>query len=396
MTDKKIIEKTDEIHQEKEKYFIDENEKTGSRREWVTPSGRSKLVIRYYSTKKGCWNYSRGTVYRVSDGKEMCDVKRNYSHFAHSIINKNDQEWMITGRSYMSQTIVNLDTGEVFEPEGDQYNGQAFCWVGSELSPDENILLIEGCHWACPYEFRFFDFTNPSKGWPELKIYNQQGEKDWLDADEGKKPVFMDDGRVICYQTSQFFLPLGKYENDITLEELEAMTPEMSAAYDDEDNRDIWKIVEDVKITLRRDGDRMIITDKWISEEEQERIKKRKEANRRYNEWKKNFKNTDPLYLAYQRLLEEKKLPAEKYESTGITHKDWCPDFDKEEKRWCRRIIKKDDTNKTLTVDLEWAVETGPIKLRIWKDGNSGEDKFFPHSVEGMEEAFAHAKLLLD
>ena len=50
---------------------------------------------------------------------------------------------------------------------------------------------------------------------------------------------------------------------------------------------------------------------------------------------------------------------------------------------------------KGWTVDLEWAVKTGPIKLDVFKDGNKHESKFFPHTVEAMHEAFAYAKGLV-
>ena len=65
--------------------------------------------------------------------------------------------------------------------------------------------------------------------------------------------------------------------------------------------------------------------------------------------------------------------------------------FKEQEQRWCRRIIQKND----YTVDLEWAVKTGPIKLVVFKGGKHLEDKFFPHYVEGMNEAFSYAKFLI-
>ena len=95
-TEQEIQEKNEQIKEEKEKFFIDENEVR--REEALTPSGRFKLLRRYYSTKKGCWNYSRGTVYDLKDN-EICDVKRNYSTFHHSFVNKNGHEWLITVKS---------------------------------------------------------------------------------------------------------------------------------------------------------------------------------------------------------------------------------------------------------------------------------------------------------
>jgi len=382
--------KQEQIKQEKEQYFIDENENKDRRKEGITPSGRFKLVTRYYSTKKGCWSYSRGTFYRLSDNKEIADIKRNYSHFAHSVINKNNQEWIVTGRSYMSQTIINLDTGEIFEPKGDQYDGHAFCWVGCTLSPDEKTLIVDGCYWAAPYEYKFFDFSDPSKGWPELKVY-EDGEQTYQYSDN-KQPDFNEDGTITCYQTSKFFIPLNKYDNDLDYEtELKPFWDKNKGEYDKDEN---WRVDIDKKITLARQDDRMVIIDRWISSVEQERIKRRQIASEKRKQWRKEFTTSDPLYLKYKELVEDPILSPDNYESTGITHKDWCPDFKEQETRWCRRIIKKDE-KQPYTVDLNWAVKTGPIKLTIFKDGKASEEKFFPHTAEAMEEAFTYAKKLL-
>jgi hypothetical protein len=387
-TEQEIQEKNEEIQQQKEQFFIDENET--KRVETPTPSGRFKLLRRYYSTKKGCWNYSRGTVYDL-EGNEICDVKRNYSSFHHSFVVKDGQEWLVTGRSYMSQTIINLDAGITYEPPGDQYKGHAFCWAGEALSTDEQTLIVEGCYWAAPYEFKFFDFKDPSKGWPELKIF-EDGEESYLcvdygDCDEPMHPRWNEDGTVTVFQTSEFFLPLQKYENDIEMEELDALKGE----YDKSEN---WRTDVDQKITLQRQDDKMVVIDRWLSQTEKDRIERRRVANEKYEQWEKEFKSSDPLYLEYLIQIKNPALSPSDYESRGITHKDWCPDFKEKESRWCRRIVKKDD-NQPYTIDLEWAVKTGPIKLVIFKDGKKYEDKFFGHSAEEMENAFIYAHDLI-
>lgn len=389
MTKEQLEERNEKIKQQTEQYYLDENETR--REEGLTPSGRFKLLRRYYSTKKGCWNYSRGTVYDL-EGNEICDVKRNYSTFHHSFINKNNHEWLITGRSYMSQTIVNLDTGEIFEPSGDQYNGHGFCWAAETLFPDEQTLLVEGCIWAAPYEYRFYDFSDPSKGWPELEIINEEGKPDYLCIDQGDhsmEPIFNEDGSITVFETSDFYIPLGKYENDIELEELKEIP---SGEMDKDEN---WRTDIDKKITLQRQGDKMIITSTWISPVELDRIKRRKEANKRYKEWEKEFKSSDPLYLEYLKQLKNPNLSPEKYEGRGITYPGWAPDFKEKETRWCRRLVNRDD-NQPYTIDLAWAVKTGPIKLTIFKDGNSHDEKFFGHSAENMRKAFLYVHNLIE
>ena len=136
----------------------------GEARQVLSPSGRYRLAIRTYRTAPRRWSYTRGTVTRVVDGSVVCDIQRNFNVFHHSFVTKDEHEYLIAGRSYMSQTIIDLDRGREFEPGSDHYGGGAFCWARCYLSPDGNTLAVDGCVWAAPYEYRFFDFTDPSRG----------------------------------------------------------------------------------------------------------------------------------------------------------------------------------------------------------------------------------------
>lgn len=229
--------------------------------EIISPSDRYRLVIRYYDQGEKYWNYSRGTVYRISDGVEIADVKRNYSTFHHSFVVKNGEEYLISGRSYMGQTIVNLDTGVELNDsqwKGEGYKGYEFCWADSYLSPDGNTLAVHGCTWGAPYEFRFYDFTDPTtRGWPEIEIIGRNGEPASLDAN--KRPTFQGD-TIICTETVRVFKPTGQCED--VLDQLPDTIED--TLYDDEDN---WMDVPDFITTLRRSpGTNQIhIVDRWES-----------------------------------------------------------------------------------------------------------------------------------
>lgn len=359
-----------------EKFFIDEN-CLSNPKEILSPSGRFKLIINHYKTKEGGWNYSRGRVFRVSDGALICDIKRNYSCFHHSFVTKNNQEWLITGRSYMSQTIVNLDTGQEFEPSGEHYNGFAFCWAQASLSPDENTLLVAGCYWAAPYEYKFFDFSDPSKGWPELEL-------DDFVEEGSKPPEFNADGTITCFETRNFCVPLNKYENDLSSEDFKSLQ---------EETEKTWRHETVATTTLKRQENQMVVVDQWVSDAEKERRKRAEQANREYEQWLKEFREGDVLYLKMKTALKNSKhLKPDSYDSCGHTYEGWCPEFTGKEKRWCRRILEK---SNGYTIDLEWGVKTGPIKLVIYSDGKKTEDKFFPHSEKGMEEALTYAESLI-
>lgn len=324
-----------------------------------SPSGKYLLTITQKPTKPGCWNYSVGEVTDIEKGgTTITTVNRNYSSFPHLFIegHPNRHDYLVCGEDYQGQTVIELDTGKRLDhlpPEAEK--GHAFCWAAYEFDIASQLLVVDGCHWACPYEFRFYDFSNPMAGWPQLEA------DDYIDADNAKKPEI--NGDIIkTFET----------------------------AYDDE-----TKAIASIK-TFKREGNKLVLQDEWVSEEEKVRRQKRQEAEERYEAEMKLYKETDPLYLRYKELV--KDMPkADSHHGIGVTYDGWCPDFKVQERRWCHRIHFRGTPSKYegYTIDLEWGTKTGPIKLVIFKDGKSHETKWYEHSVSGMEEAFAYSKTLV-
>ena len=335
-----------------EALFSDNNRLEDTVRKELSTKGKYKLEIAQYKISEKGWNYSRGIVRR--DDTIIADVKRNYCQFPFLLVEEhpNGHDYLICGEDYQGQTVVELDTGKRLDHLSDDADqGFGFCWRGYAFDKDSSILTVEGCYWACPDEFRFYDFSAPMKGWPEIKT------EDFISSCE-KVPVIGRDGIIKCFEIE-------------TNEDGEAIIPHRDSS---------------IK-TLRRDGNKLILLDEWVSDSEQERREKSEKMQKEYNKWMIEFRTTDPLYLTYQTLLADKRLNPEDHESIGITHENWCPDFKLQEKRMCRRILKSD-----YTVDLEWAVSTGPIKLVIFNQGKHVEDKYFSHSEDGMNKAFDYIK----
>lgn len=241
-----------------------------------SPSGRFRLEVRTYRTRPNCWCYSRGTVIRIADGAVVADVQRNYSNFHHSFVTKDGREFLVAGRSYMGQTIVDLDRAEEWNdpkhPDG--YDGVEFCWAASLLSPDGNTLLVDGCHWACPYEYRFFDFTDPARGWPALPIRDAEGkDAAWLPAEDRRPPELEGDGTIVCFETVRRFLPQGRIEDEIG-RELRATIDE--ARWKDPES---WRVEVDRRVTLRREPDHMRILEDWRSDDRLRRDREQAEAD---------------------------------------------------------------------------------------------------------------------
>lgn len=142
--------------------------KTG---EYVSPSKKYKLVVNTYNTQKvtgkQTWEYTQGFVYD-NNNNLIGTIKRNYSEFPFVFFKKDDIEYLVSGKSYMRQTILNCVTGQIYDNTDDP-DGDDFCWASiSQL--DENTIVANGCYWGGGYEYKFFDFSNISKGWPELEV----------------------------------------------------------------------------------------------------------------------------------------------------------------------------------------------------------------------------------
>jgi len=130
----------------------------------------------------------------------------------------------------------------------------------------------------------------------------------------------------------------------------------------------------------------------WVSAEET-----RNRANRRRESdlWWTDFFNNDPLYLAFVEGLKDPIFNPEKNHGIGWTYEGWAPELKLEESRFCKRIASKTPT-QPYTIDFEWAVKTGPVKLVIYKDGVTHRSEIFSgHYVEKIRDALQYAKALL-
>lgn len=371
-------------------YFCDENERVNLRKKEYSPSGRFGLLIRNYSTKKGCWNYSRGTLFRESDGQQVADIKRNYSAFHHSWVEKDGQEYLISGRSYMNQCIVNADAGCEFEMSDESLvkKGCAFCWATAKLSTDEKTLLVDGCYWGAPYEYRFFDFSNPMTGWPELPIvsarnYEQGGEclkeHEFILADDGKDPLFIEDGTVTLYSTSNIYKPTGQREEEISMEQIEVF----GSAYDKESN---WDMEEEVIYTLRRRGGFMVIEKIWKSDWQLEKEREQEEWRKKDAAQKKEWAETSTLLTSLTEILKD---------DTDLLLGDlwWRGSSQKDRENGEKNVwffyhqIKAKVEDSKRSASLEWGTLEGEVWAVLWTCGKGEEKKRFDRSPEGLCKA---------
>ena len=153
----------------------------------LSPTGEYQLEIATFSTGPNSWEYSRGIVTRVSDGRLLADIKRNYGHFWYCwIAHPNGKEYLLCGEDYQGYSVLNLSEERCsvhFPEEG--YQGFGFCWTKVTPSPDRLVLAVFGCYWACPYGVALYDFQNPDElPLRELGHYeNVEEVTGWVDND---------------------------------------------------------------------------------------------------------------------------------------------------------------------------------------------------------------------
>lgn len=346
-------------------------------KEHLSPSGKYKLVVTSFTSGPGTWNVTEGKVFRIDSDQPIASIRRNYSSFPYLFIEQhaNGHDYLIGGSNYQGQTVIELDTGikrELFPEEAKQ--GHGFCWASYIYHVETQLLLVDGCFWACPYEYRFYDFSDPmNKGWPLLEIVPQDEEdgEAYLDADR-QAPTFEPDGTIVWYQTKY-----GKPGDEDDYE------PE-----DDDGNPREQRIV--ATRTFKREGLKLIEIAEWVAEDEQKHRAEQAEGRRKWDEWCNTYKTTDPLYLRVRELSKEAPFKPSQYFGSGVTHDSWCPDFKVQETRVCQDVLEND----THRIAIEIAAKTGPVKLVLTDlKAHKSENLFFmDHTVESVDKAFAAAR----
>jgi hypothetical protein len=323
-----------------------------------SPSGRYDLIVTPVSTRPGCGSYALGEVFKGPC--LLARVERNDSSFPFLFIegHPDGHDYLICGEDYQGQTVIQLDTGERRDhlpPEAKK--GWGFCWSGITFAKETKVLVVDGCVWACPYEYRLYDFSRPMNGWRDIT-----GDV-MIDAD-GRPPTFEPDGTVKVYQSGE-------------------------AVEDDQGNKTPGPVV--ATTTFRNERGRLVQQDAWVSEEEQARREASALARKKHDEWYESFKATDPLYLRLVAGLTEPFKPS-KYNGLGVTYKGWCPDWDVEERRWCKDVHE----TRALRIAIEWGIVAAPIKLALSNLTAGGTEVFwFEHSLAGMDLALARARQAL-
>jgi len=323
----------------------------------MSPSGHYQLEVSKQATRPGCWDYATGVVSR-SDGEVIETVNRNYGSFPYAFVegHPNGHDYLVCGSHYMGQTVIELDTGkrvDIMSPDG-------FCWASSKWSPTLQCLVVDGCHWACPYENRFFDFSNPMEGWPEIKPANEEEEPLMSGS---KEPDISPDGTITCFEMGYSYDEAGEES-------------------DEEDKVVAW-------VKYRREGMSLVTLERWMEPAEKERRERSAAASRKRDEEWAAYKASDPIFLAIKENIPKHFEPA-KHLGLGVVFDDWCPYFKEPDNRVNWTIHTPPKGSSEPSVEVQIGQLKGPIKLIIGK-----EVWWFSHSVKGALGALKFASGLV-
>ena len=120
---------------------------------------------------------------------KLMDISQNKIIYTYKIYNTykplskfitiNNQEWWFSGRHYMLRLFVNCDTGEIYDDPNNIENDDfykyccEYIWGSiADVSSDGKYILVDGCYWACPYEWRIYDISNLKNGYIEIDLLN--------------------------------------------------------------------------------------------------------------------------------------------------------------------------------------------------------------------------------
>lgn len=152
-----ILKTREEITQ----YFDPTQVVEGSRESSHSPSKKFKLDTVQYRLKAPDrnWVITKVKIHDNTKNKFIFEINVDNDRFFHQWLMINGSEYLIFAEALCGgQSVIDLNR-KIFESFNTQEDG--FIWTSFDLSPDNTKLAVIGCVWACPYEIKIYDFSNP-------------------------------------------------------------------------------------------------------------------------------------------------------------------------------------------------------------------------------------------
>ena len=143
------------------RYFNQELIIPDSKKSTLSPSKNFRLDTVEYKQDKAelNWEVIKVQIYDLRVNQIIFVFFVNSSEFFYGWIDKENIEYFICAEDiFGGQTIIDLTNRKMssYSPEK-----EGFIWCDFHLSPDGKTLATIGCYWACPFEIKIFDFSDP-------------------------------------------------------------------------------------------------------------------------------------------------------------------------------------------------------------------------------------------
>lgn len=90
--------------------------------------------------------------------------------FLELIEHQNGKEYLIFRKDLYGYSVMDIESQQTvdfipkksFMPLGSTViEEETFICCSADYNKHNNLLVVEGCYWACAYDFEFYDLTNP-------------------------------------------------------------------------------------------------------------------------------------------------------------------------------------------------------------------------------------------
>lgn len=81
------------------------------------------------------------------------------------ISHQNGKQYLLFRQDLYGYSVLDLETGEIFSyfPQKVLDGEEDFIWVAAHYNPYNNMLAVEGCYWACPYDTLLLKWDEPMR-----------------------------------------------------------------------------------------------------------------------------------------------------------------------------------------------------------------------------------------
>lgn len=170
--------------------------------EWGTAQLEGEKTIRlspnYRLYRK---SYAKGNRMQMSENEVLNEAGETVyryrtadddGEFAKIIAHRDGEEYLIFRIDLYGYSVLRLSDKKEFHfiPGEACPQEESFIWTGVHYNPENDMLAVSGCYWACPFGVLLLDFSHPLKQTPWVDVQAQL---------EGGYDVY-DDVDFVCWR----------------------------------------------------------------------------------------------------------------------------------------------------------------------------------------------------